>query len=114
LSYILWVLKELLALGDELTNDCPPCLQLAEGLLLSLNQLLHIFNAAGSNVTGGAEHDAVKELNVRLQIITVGVALPVEIDLDLSLENSGDQLFVLLDESIQFGNLQKKNTFFYK
>jgi hypothetical protein len=39
---------------------------------------------------------------VRFQLITIGIALPVEINLDLSLENCWDKLFMLLDESIQF------------
>merc|ERR1719278_1629973 len=31
------------------------------------NELINILNAGGSNVTGGGEHDAVKELNMGLQ-----------------------------------------------
>jgi hypothetical protein len=60
-----------------------PGLQLVEGLLLSLDQLLDVLDAAGSDVAGGAEHDAVQELDVGLQLVAVGVALPVQVDLDL-------------------------------
>ena len=48
---LLGILQELFALGDELTHDSPLGLKLAERLLLSLNQLLHVLNAAGCNVT---------------------------------------------------------------
>ncbi len=40
-----------------------------------------------------------------LQLITVGVTFPVEIDLDLGLEDSGDELLVLLDQTIKFADL---------
>ena len=102
---LLGVLEKLLALGDQLTDDGPLGLELAEGLLLSLNQLLHVLDTAWRNVSRRAEHDAVKELDVRFKLVTVGVALPVEIDFDLGLEDGGDQLLVLLDQGIELGNL---------
>ena len=73
----------------------------APRLLLTLDQLLHVLDAAGSNVSGGAEHDAVQELNVRLEVVAVGVALPVEVDLDLGCGDGWDEVFVLLDQSFQ-------------
>merc|ERR1719494_144802 len=71
------------------------------GLLLPLNELIDILHAGGSNVTGGGEHDAIKELNMGLQLVTVGVALPVQINHDRGLLDAGNELLVLLDEHIQ-------------
>ena len=102
---LLGVLEELLALGDQLTDDGPLGLKLAEGLLLPLDQLLNVLDAAGSDVSGGAEHDAVQELDVRLELVAVCVALPVEVHLDLGLEDGGNELLVLLDEGIELGDL---------
>ena len=43
--------EDLLALLDELLDDAPLGLQLHEGLLLPLNQLVHVLHAGGSNVS---------------------------------------------------------------
>ena len=99
--YLLGVFEQLLALLDEVVDNVSPGLQLSERLLLTLDQLLHVLDAAGSNVSGGAEHDAVQELNVRLEVVAVGVALPVEVDLDLGCGDGWDEVFVLLDQSFQ-------------
>ncbi len=105
--HLLRVLQKLLALVDKLGHNDTLGLQLVEGLLLPLNQLLDILNARRSNVTSGAEHDAIQELNVGLELVTIGVALPVEIDLDLGLEDSGNEIFMLLDESLKLGVLSR-------
>ena len=42
---------------------------------------------------------------MRLELVTIGIALPVEVNLDLSLEDSGDELLVLLDEGIELLDL---------
>merc|ERR1712045_570360 len=34
-----------------------------------LSQLIHILQARGSDVSGGGQHDAVKELNMGLQLV---------------------------------------------
>merc|ERR1712223_223670 len=97
-----WVFHKLLALGDQVLDNGPLGFKLSEGLFLSLDQLFDVFNAAGSNVTGGAEHDSIQEFNMGFQLITESVTFPVEIDLDLSFGYSGDEVLVLLDESLQF------------
>jgi hypothetical protein len=38
---------------------------------------------------------------VGLELIAIRVALPVEVDLDLSLEHRGNELLMLLDERIK-------------
>merc|ERR1719361_1904196 len=76
------VLKNLLTLLNQVIDHIPLGIQLDKGLLLPLNELVNILHAGGSNVTGGGEHDAVKELNMGLQLVTVGVALPVQVDHD--------------------------------
>jgi hypothetical protein len=43
---------------------------------------------------------------VRLKLITICVTFPVQVNLDLGLEDGGNELFVLLDESIELGNLE--------
>merc|ERR1719461_458054 len=95
------VLKDLLSLLNELLHHAPLGLQLDKGLLLPLNQLVHIFHTGGGDVSGGGEHDAVEELNVGLQLVTVGVALPIEVHHHLGLHHSWDQLFVLLDQVLK-------------
>jgi hypothetical protein len=42
---------------------------------------------------------------VRFKLITVCITFPVEIDLDLGLEDGGNELFVFLDESIELRDL---------
>merc|ERR1719495_2684211 len=71
------VFQDNLTLGNEINNNVLLGVELDKGLLLPLDELIDILNAGGSNVTGGGEHDAVKELNMGLQLVTVGVALPV-------------------------------------
>merc|ERR1719356_1829816 len=95
------VFQDNLTLGNEINNNVLLGVELDKGLLLPLDELINILHAGGSNVTGGGEHDAVKELNVGLQLVTVGVALPVQVDHDGGLLNAGDELLVLLDEDIQ-------------
>merc|ERR1719192_2747089 len=95
------VFQDNLTLGNEINNNVLLGVELDKGLLLPLDELINILNAGGSNVTGGGEHDAVKELNMGLQLVTVGVALPVQVDHDGGLLNAGDELLVLLDEHIQ-------------
>ena len=104
-AFLLWVLQKSFALQDELVDNIPLGLKLVQGLLLAFNQLIHILNTAGSDFTGGAEHDTVEELNVRLELITVGVALPVEIHLDLGLQDIGDEVLVLGNEFIELLDL---------
>merc|ERR1719192_2186864 len=95
------VFQDNLTLGNEINNNVLLGVELDKGLLLPLDELINILHAGGSNVTGGGEHDAVKELNMGLQLVTVGVALPVQVDHDGGLLNAGDELLVLLDEDIQ-------------
>merc|ERR1719221_1447186 len=95
------ILKDLLSLLNELLHHTPLGLQLDKGLLLPLNQLVHVLYTGGGNVSGGGEHDAVEELNVGLQLITVGVALPVEVHHHLGLGHSWDELLMLLDQVLQ-------------
>jgi len=119
---ILWILKKLFTLGDEFSDNCPSCLQLVERLLLPFNQFFNIFYTARSNVSCRAQHDSIKELNVRLQLITISITFPVKIyfDLkfmvllnpepikisirfrDLSLQNSGNEFYMLIYHSIKF------------
>merc|ERR1719402_2100575 len=95
------VFQDLLTLLNQVIHNIPLGIQLDKGFLLPLDELIDILNAGGSNVTGGGEHDAVEELNMGLQLVAVGVALPVQVDHDGSLLNAGDELLVLLDEHIQ-------------
>merc|ERR1719158_1320801 len=95
------VLKDNLTLGNEINNNVLLGIELDKGLLLPLNELIDILHTGGSNVTGGGEHDAVKELNMGLQLVTVGVALPVQVNHDRGLLDAGNELLVLLDEHTQ-------------
>merc|ERR1711971_1300400 len=95
------VLQNLGSLFDQLIDYIPLGVELDKGLLLPLDELIDILHAGGSNVAGGGEHDAIKELNMGLQLITVGVALPVQVNHDLGLHDGGDQFFVLLDQVVK-------------
>merc|ERR1719450_1832779 len=95
------VFQDLLTLLNQVIHNIPLGIQLDKGLLLPLDELIDILHAGGSNVTGGGEHDAVKELNMGLQLVTVGVALPVQVNHYGGLLNAGDELLVLLDEHVQ-------------
>merc|ERR1719225_2230096 len=95
------VLKDLLALLNQVLDNVPLSVQLDKGLLLPLDELIDILHAGGSNVTSGREHDAVKELDMGLELVTVGVALPVQVNHDLCLHDHGDELLVLLDGDIE-------------
>merc|ERR1719362_184972 len=95
------MLQDNLTVGNEINNNVLLGIKLDKGLLLPLNELINILHAGGSNVTGGREHDAVEELNMGLQLVTVGVALPVQVNHDRGLLNAGNELLVLLDEHIQ-------------
>ena len=105
INNLLRVVQESLALGNELIDNVLLSLKLAEGLLLPLNELINVLNAAGSNLPGGAEHDSIQELNVGSQLITVSVAFPVQVNLDLGLVDVGDQVLMALNQAIQLGNL---------
>ena len=76
-------------------------IKLMQGLLLSLNQLINIFHTRGSNLTRGRHHDPVKEFNVRLQFVAVGITFPVKINFDSDLRHPRDEIFMFLDESGQ-------------
>merc|ERR1719278_2152027 len=76
------VLEDDLTLGNEICHDVPLSIELRERLLLSLNQFINILQTGRSDVSGGGQHDSVQELNMGLQLVTVGVALPVEIHHD--------------------------------
>merc|ERR1711971_668513 len=95
------VLEDDLTLGNKVCDNIPLGVQLGEGLLLSLNELINILNARGGNVSGGGKHDSIKELNMGFELITIGVALPVEIHHDSGLLDIGDQLLVLLNETFK-------------
>merc|ERR1719180_792806 len=84
------VLQDNLTLGNEINNNVLLRIQLDKGLLLPLDELIDILHAGGSNVTGGGEHDAVKELNMGLHLVTVGVALPVQVNHDGGLLDAGN------------------------
>merc|ERR1711997_81809 len=81
------VLEDDLTLGDEVCDNVPLGVQLGEGLLLSLNELINILKTRGGDVSGGGEHDSVQELHMGLELITIGVTLPVEIHHDRGLLN---------------------------
>ena len=85
--------KDLLALLDQLLDHVALGLQLGQGLLLTLDQLVHVLDAAGSNVSGGGEHDTVKELNMGLELVTVGVTLPVQVNHHLGTGYNGSPTF---------------------
>merc|ERR1719461_1789275 len=69
------VLQDDLALCNEICDHSSLGVELSQGLLLPLNQLVNILNARGGDVSGGGQHDTVQELNMGLQLVTVGVAL---------------------------------------
>ncbi len=50
-EYSLGIFQELFALDDEIADDGPLGLELAEGLLLPLNQLLDVLDTARSDVS---------------------------------------------------------------
>merc|ERR1711884_304622 len=81
------VLQDDLALGNEICDHSSLGVELSQGLLLPLDQLVNILNARGGDVPGGGQHDTVQELNMGLQLVTVGVALPVEVHHDGGLLN---------------------------
>merc|ERR1719494_327340 len=95
------VFQDLLTLLNQVIHNIPFGVELDKRLLLPLDELIDILHAGGSNVTGGGEHDAVKELNMGFELVTVGVALPVQVDHDGGLLNAGDEFLVLLDEHVQ-------------
>merc|ERR1719412_424941 len=94
--------KNLLALLNEVIDNIPLRVKLNQRLLLPLNKLIHILDTGWGDVTGGRKHDTVQELNMGLQLITIGVALPVEIHHDRGLLYAGNELLMLLDQNIQF------------
>merc|ERR1719330_609808 len=99
------VLEDDLTLGNEICNNSSLGVELSKRFLLSLNELINILHTRRSNVSGGGQHDSVKELNMGLQLVTVGVAFPVEVHHDSGLLDVGDQLLVLLDESVELSEL---------
>ena len=76
-------------------------IKLVQRFLLSLNEFVNIFHTGRSNLPGGGHHDSVQKLNVRLQLVAISVAFPVEVHLDCNFRDPGDELFMLLDESGQ-------------
>merc|ERR1711963_412224 len=98
------VLEDDLTLGNEISDNISLGIKLRQGLLLSLNQLINILKTRWSNISGGRQHDSIKELNMGLQLITICVALPVEIHHDSGLLDIGDELLVLLDQDVQFSH----------
>merc|ERR1719445_778693 len=99
--WLVGVLEDDLTLGNEISDNSPLGIKLSQRFFLPLNELINILNTRGGNVSGGGQHDSVQELNMGLQLITIGVALPVEIHHDSGLLDIGDQLLVLLDESLE-------------
>merc|ERR1712051_111289 len=99
---LVWVLKKYFALGNEFFDNASFGLQLSERLLLPLNQLFNILNTTWSNVTSRAKHDSIQELNMGFQLVTISITFPVEIDFDLGLENSGNEVLMLADHGLQF------------
>merc|ERR1719259_407184 len=95
------VLKNLLTFVNKISDNSSLSLKLNQRLFLSLNQLINIFNTGRSNVSGGRHHDTIKELNMGLQLITIGIALPVQVHHNLGLSDGRDELFMLLDEGVQ-------------
>merc|ERR1712213_105221 len=96
------VLEDDLTLGNEIGDNVSLGVKLREGLFLSLNQLINILKTRWSNFSGGRQHDSIKELNMGLQFITIGITLPVQIHHDRSLLDIGDELFMLQDELVKF------------
>merc|ERR1719481_1442209 len=95
------IFKDDLTLGNEVSHNGPLGVKLGEGLLLPLNQLINILYTGWSNLTSGRQHDSIKEFNMGLQLVTIGIALPVQINHNGSLLDSGDELLVLLDEDLE-------------
>merc|ERR1712168_527129 len=96
------VLKNLLAFVNGISDDTSLGLKLNKRLLLSLNELINILNTGRSDVSGGGHHDSIKEFNMGLQLITIGIAFPVQINHNLGLGHGRNEFFVLLDKSIEF------------
>merc|ERR1719320_921545 len=80
--WLVWVLQDNLALGNKVCDNALLGIKLRERLLLPLNQFVNILNAGRSNVSGGGQHDSIKELNMRFQLITIGITLPVQVNHD--------------------------------
>merc|ERR1711868_200933 len=99
------VLEDDLTLGNEICNNVSLGIKLRKRLFLSLNQLINILETRWSNFSGGRQHDSIKELNMGLQFITIGITLPVEIHHDSGLLDIGDELLMLLDQSIKLSKL---------
>merc|ERR1719192_1834840 len=53
------------------------------------------------DISCGRQHDSIKELNMGLKLITIGIALPVEINHDSCLLDIGDKFLMLLDQSVK-------------
>merc|ERR1740123_1016248 len=102
---LVWILEDDLTLGNKVCDNVPLGVQLGERLLLSLNKLINILKTRGSDVSGGGEHDSIKELNMGLELITIGVALPVEVHHNSGLLDIGDELLVLLDQGVKLAKL---------
>merc|ERR1711868_107780 len=98
------VLEDDLTLGNEICDNVSLGIQLRKGLFLSLNQLINILKTGWSNFSGGRQHNSIKELDMGLQFITIGIALPVKIHHDSGLLDIGDELLMLLDQDVQFSH----------
>merc|ERR1719288_416194 len=54
-----------------------------------------------SSSTFSRQHDSIKELNMGLKLITISIALPVEINHDSCLLDIGDKFLMFLDQSVK-------------
>merc|ERR1719474_910129 len=99
------VLEDDLAFVNEVSDNVSLGVKLLKGLFLSLNKLINILNTRGSNFSGGGKHNSVKELNMGLQLVTIGITLPVQVNHDGSLLHIGDKFLVFLDEGFKLISL---------
>merc|ERR1719270_473834 len=95
------VLEDDLALGNEICDNVSLGIQLGKRFLLSLNKLINILKARWSNISGGGQHNSIKEFNMGLKPITISIALPVKINHDSSLLDIRDEFLMLLDQSVK-------------
>merc|ERR1719270_902657 len=99
------VLEDDLTLGNEICDNVSLGIQLGKRFLLSLNELINILKTRWSNISGGRQHDSIKELNMGLKLITISIALPVEINHYSCLLDIGDKFLMLLDQSVKLSQL---------
>merc|ERR1719334_605525 len=95
------VLEDDLTLGNEICDNVSLGIQLGKRFLLSLNKLINILKARWSNISGGGQHNSIKEFNMGLKLITISIALPVKINHDSSLLDIRDEFLMFLDQSVK-------------